>query len=55
MRRVRVTQAADYDLVGEVIEDDDAARSSSVSANASTKKKRVSLKVLGSTPPRAHQ
>ncbi|HVH44641.1 MAG TPA: 30S ribosomal protein S12 methylthiotransferase RimO, partial [Labilithrix sp.] len=38
IRRVRITQAADYDLVGDVI--DEAPRS--------TKKKRVSLKVLGS-------
>jgi ribosomal protein S12 methylthiotransferase len=37
IRRVRVSQAADYDLVGEVI--DEAPRAS--------KKKRVSLKVLG--------
>jgi len=38
MRRVRITQAADYDLVGDVLDE----------APPSTKKKRVSLTVLGS-------
>ncbi len=38
MRRVRITQAADYDLVGDVIDE----------APPSAKKKRVSLTVLGS-------
>ncbi len=46
LRRVRVTQAADYDLVGDVIDADDEDR---------PVKKKISLKVLGSTPPRAHQ
>jgi ribosomal protein S12 methylthiotransferase len=47
MRRVTITQASDYDLVGDVIEDPDA--------QPVTKKKRVSLKVLGTTSPRMHQ
>jgi ribosomal protein S12 methylthiotransferase len=38
IRRVRITQAADYDLVGDIV-DEDTFRAS--------KKKRVSLKVLG--------
>jgi ribosomal protein S12 methylthiotransferase len=38
IRRVRVEQASDYDLVGQVIDDGDASAS---------KKKRVALKVLG--------
>ena len=46
MRRVRVTQASDYDLVGDVL---DAA-----GVDVTRPKKRVSLKVLGSSP-RAHQ
>lgn len=42
MRRVKITQASDYDLVGEVIEEEgDAAKS-----GAPRKKKRVALKVL---------
>jgi ribosomal protein S12 methylthiotransferase len=49
MRRVRVTQAADYDLVGEVIDEGDDDRP------VAKKKNKVSLKVLGNTPPRAHQ
>jgi ribosomal protein S12 methylthiotransferase len=40
MRRVKINQAADYDLVGDVIDE----------APAPAKKKKVSLKVLGSTP-----
>ena len=49
MRRVMVTQASDYDLVGDVMDDGDAA-------SAPAKKKRISLKVLGtSPPPRVHQ
>jgi ribosomal protein S12 methylthiotransferase len=48
MRRVTITQAADYDLVGDLIDDGD-------SQPASAKKKRVSLNVLTGTPPRAHQ
>ncbi len=47
MRRVRITQASDYDLVGDVIDETDLA--------APAKKKKVSLKVLSATPPRAHQ
>ncbi|CAN5836175.1 hypothetical protein BH11MYX4_BH11MYX4_27490 [soil metagenome] len=47
LRRVKITQASDYDLVGDVIDEHDVASPS--------KKKRVSLKVLGATPPRAHQ
>jgi ribosomal protein S12 methylthiotransferase len=47
MRRVKITQASDYDLVGDVIDETDAAPTSG-------KKKRVSLKVLSSAP-RAHQ
>lgn len=39
IRRVRITQTADYDLVGDVIDDGPRA--------TSTKKKRVMLKVLG--------
>ena len=46
MRRVRITQASDYDLVGDVIDGD---------VDTAPPKKRVSLKVLGSTTPRAHQ
>ncbi len=49
MRRVRVTQASDYDLVGDVIDENEFAGA------IGTKKKKVSLKVLGSAPPRAHQ
>ena len=49
MRRVRITQASDYDLVGDVIDDSGAP------APGLPKKKRVSLKVLGSSTPRAHQ
>ena len=48
MRRVLVTQASDYDLVGDVIDENEFA------ARSGPKKKRVSLKVLSSTP-RAHQ
>jgi len=44
LRRVKITQASDYDLVGDVIDEPDATPA---------KKKRVSLKVLGA--PRAHQ
>jgi hypothetical protein len=51
MRRVTITQASDYDLVGDLVEltpsaDDSAARA---------RKRRVSLKVLASSspPPRA--
>jgi ribosomal protein S12 methylthiotransferase len=40
LRRVRITQAADYDLVGDVIDDGDLAPKP-------PKKKKVSLKVLG--------
>jgi ribosomal protein S12 methylthiotransferase len=47
MRRVTITQASDYDLVGDVLDEGDAA--------PAAKKKRVSLKVLGNTAPRAHQ
>jgi ribosomal protein S12 methylthiotransferase len=47
MRRVRISQAADYDLVGDLIDDADSQPASA--------KKRVSLKVLTGTPPRAHQ
>ncbi len=47
MRRVTITQAADYDLVGDVTDDGESAP---------PKKKRVSLKVLGaSSLPRMHQ
>jgi hypothetical protein len=42
MRRVRVTQASDYDLVGEVIEEAPLVRASRTPAQ----KRRVSLKVL---------
>jgi ribosomal protein S12 methylthiotransferase len=49
MRRVVVTQAADYDLVGDLVAEDPHA-----SPSARSKKKRVNLKVLGSSP-RAHQ
>ena len=47
MRRVRITQASDYDLVGDVIDETDLA--------APASKKKVSLKVLNASPPRAHQ
>jgi ribosomal protein S12 methylthiotransferase len=43
MRRVVVSQASDYDLVGEVVEDGKPP--------PPAKKKRVSLKVLGSSEP----
>lgn len=54
MRRVRVTQASDYDLVGEVIEHDPHAASDAphaphnpvVKTRTSSQKRRVSLKVL---------
>jgi ribosomal protein S12 methylthiotransferase len=39
IRRVRITQTADYDLVGDVVDED--------SYRAPPKKKKVSLKVLG--------
>jgi ribosomal protein S12 methylthiotransferase len=41
LRRVRITQASDYDLVGDVIDDG--------SSNAKPKKKRVSLNVLATS------
>lgn len=53
MRRVRVTQASDYDLVGDVV-DDVALDAPVVNARTVSQKRRVSLKVLGATP-RAHQ
>jgi ribosomal protein S12 methylthiotransferase len=40
MRRVKITQSADYDLVGDVIDEPPVSK----------KKKKVSLKVLGSPP-----
>jgi len=49
MRRVQITQASDYDLVGDVLADHD------LGSPTAPKKKKVSLKVLGATPPRAHQ
>ena len=50
MRRVMITQASDYDLVGDLIDETDSAPATGA------KKKRVSLKVLGSTAPRVqHQ
>ncbi len=48
MRRVRITQASDYDLVGDVIDDQD-------DAPPAARKKKVSLKVLNGSAPRAHQ
>lgn len=45
MRRVVITQAADYDLVGDVVDEGDMGVA---------KKRRISLKVLGA-PPRMHQ
>ena len=59
MRRVKVTQASDYDLVGEVLDETDSGVA--LTKSASAKKKRVSLKVLASfesgdsRTPRAHQ
>jgi ribosomal protein S12 methylthiotransferase len=53
MRRVRVTQASDYDLVGDVV-DEVTLDAPLVEARTVSQKRRVSLKVLG-TPPRAHQ
>jgi ribosomal protein S12 methylthiotransferase len=50
MRKVRITQASDYDLVGDIIDADDRRER----GDTSPKKKRVSLTVLGSSP-RAHQ
>jgi len=52
MRRVRITQAADYDLVGDVIDEDDDTRP----VNKKGKEK-VRLKVLGGSgsTPRTHQ
>jgi ribosomal protein S12 methylthiotransferase len=44
LRRVRITQAADYDLVGDVIDEDTYRPKREVSG---AKKKKVSLKVLG--------
>jgi hypothetical protein len=38
MRRVKITQASDYDLVGDLIED--------ASSHAAKKKKRVGLRVV---------
>ncbi len=48
MRRVTITQASDYDLVGEVRDADAPA------SNGPTPKKRVRLNVIGA-PPRAYQ
>ncbi len=50
MRRVRVTQASDYDLVGEVIEEEVPLVRAS---RTSTQKRRVSLKVLSQVTPDA--
>ncbi|MDB4942824.1 MAG: Ribosomal protein S12p Asp88 methylthiotransferase [Labilithrix sp.] len=49
LRRVRITQASDYDLVGDVIDE------GTTGPDQPAKKKKVSLKVLGATAPRAHQ
>jgi len=50
MRRVRITQASDYDLVGDVVDDEPLADAPIVrtdrAAGAAGKKRRVSLKVL---------
>lgn len=45
MRRVRVTQATDYDLLGEVIDEGET--------DAPPRKRRVSLKVVGGATPEA--
>lgn len=47
LRRVRITQASDYDLVGEVIDEDTFVPRRATKAPA--KKKRVSLKVLSAS------
>ena len=49
MRRVKITQASDYDLVGDVLDESDLASSSS------PRKKKIRLAVLNASPPRAHQ
>jgi len=47
IRRVHITQASDYDLVGDVLELDEPSQTH---AQASKTKKKVRLSVLGSTP-----
>ena len=49
MRRVKITQASDYDLVGDVLDESDLASFSS------PRKKKIRLTVLNASPPRAHQ
>lgn len=47
MRKVRVTQAADYDLVGEIIDEDTFVPTDASAPAPKPKKRRVSLKVVG--------
>ncbi len=49
MRRVKITQASDYDLVGDVLDESD------LPSFPSPRKKKISLTVLNASPPRAHQ
>jgi ribosomal protein S12 methylthiotransferase len=51
MRRVKITQASDYDLVGDVLD----ANGPHPSEGTAPRKKRVSLKVFGAKAPPAHQ
>ena len=46
MRRVRITQASDYDLVGDVIAEPVADAAVVRSSRKGSQKRRVSLKVL---------
>jgi ribosomal protein S12 methylthiotransferase len=46
IRRVRVTQASDYDLVGELFDVDDASAEGAPRAEATAPKKRVSLRIV---------
>jgi ribosomal protein S12 methylthiotransferase len=48
MRRVRISQASDYDLVGELVDDD--ARGEAGETGETPKKKRVALRVLPTEP-----
>jgi len=47
MRRVKISQASDYDLVGELIDDDDAP-TAAVSPRATKDKERVRLRIVAS-------
>ena len=46
MRRVLITQASDYDLVGELLDGDEAAGAATTSAPAPPPRRRVSLRVV---------